>query len=362
MITTVSTVEQHQIASLDEKFDLNGMGFRVYLMKKTDDDANTLLVKGKLVGSDVEVTIPVNADELSHQVFKEIAATGITLTGHNLYFCVENPTSFNVKFNINGGIYQPETQIKQYGELAVEPTLSPIKENYKFKCWNLGDSEYNFSTAITSDIELTATYLEYFDVVFDTTGGNEIPKQRVYNSGVAIAPPDPTKSGYFFNGWTVDGEAFTFDTPITKSTGIVATWLENFTVTFNSDGGSAVTAQEIANGSTATAPTDPTKDGYTFNEWYNGETLFNFTTPITADITLTAHWIENFTVAFDSQGGSAVTAQEVPSGDVATLPNPAPTKDLYTFTHWSETIDGTEFAFTTPITADITLYAVWTLV
>ena len=46
---------------------------------------------------------------------------------------------------------------------------------------------------------------------------------------------------------------------------------------------------------------------------------------------------------------------------VATLPDPAPTKDLYTFTHWSLTEDGAEFAFTTPITADTTLYAIWTL-
>ena len=89
-----TTVEQHKISSLTSAFTLNGRDFRIYLMKKTAEDADVLLVKGKLKGSDVEVTVPVNANELSHQMFQEIAATGITLTGHDLYFCVEATNSF----------------------------------------------------------------------------------------------------------------------------------------------------------------------------------------------------------------------------------------------------------------------------
>ena len=105
--------------------------------------------------------------------------------------------------------------------------------------------------------------------------------------------------------------------------------------------------------------TDPTKEGFEFNGWYNGETLFNFTTPITANITLTADWLEVFTVTFDSQGGSAVTAQDVTDGDVATEPTPAPTKADNTFQHWSLTENGEAYSFATEVTEDITLYAIW---
>lgn len=290
-----TTVEQHKISSLTSAFTLNGRDFRIYLMKKTAEDADVLLVKGKLKGSDVEVTVPVNANELSHQMFQEIAATGITLTGHDLYFCVEQPTAFYVTFDANGGLNKPETQVKNYGELAVAPTSNPYKGAYYFNGWYLGESVYNFATAITSDITLTANWVEYYDVYFDTAGGNQIPKQSIYSGGTVTQPANPTKDGFVFDAWTLDGEAFTFNTPITESVAIVATWLEVFTVTFNSD------------------------------------------------------------------GGSAVTAQEVTDGEVAILPDPAPTKDLYTFTHWSLTEDGAEFAFTTPITADTTLYAIWTL-
>lgn len=354
-------VEEHKISSLAAPFNLNGKGFKIYLMKKTANDADVLLVKGKLIGSDLEVTIPVNTNQISDQTFKEISTTGITLTGHDLYFCVESPTTFNVTFNTNGGIFKPTTQVKTYGELAVLPTPNPIKDNCYFKCWNLGESEYNFSTPITSDIELQANWKEYFDVVFDTKGGNEIAAQKVYDGGVATQPASPTKAGFVFDGWTVNGEAFTFDTPITASTGIVATWLESFQVTFNSDGGSAITTQNITDGEAATEPIDPTKEGYEFVEWQLNGVAYDFATLVTEDITLTATWLEVFTVTFDSQGGSEITAQEVTDGDLATLPDPAPTKDTFTFQHWSLTTDGTEFAFTTPITADTTLYAIWTL-
>ena len=66
----------------------------------------------------------------------------------------------------------------------------------------------------------------------------------------------------------------------------------NYTVTFDSNGGSAVTAQTVPSGSTATKPADPTKDGYTFKGWYNDDTAYDFTAPVTANLTLVAQWEE----------------------------------------------------------------------
>lgn len=70
-----------------------------------------------------------------------------------------------------------------------------------------------------------------------------------------------------------------------------------YTVSFNSDGGSSVASQTVESGKTAVEPKSPTKAStetatYTFAGWYNGTNPFDFTTPITADITLTAHWTE----------------------------------------------------------------------
>ena len=63
-----------------------------------------------------------------------------------------------------------------------------------------------------------------------------------------------------------------------------------WTVTFETAGGSAVAQQNVKNGQMATKPTDPTKEGYKFGGWYDGDTKFDFDTPITKDTTLTAQW------------------------------------------------------------------------
>ena len=76
-----------------------------------------------------------------------------------------------------------------------------------------------------------------------------------------------------------------------------------FTVTFNSDGGSAVDSQTVEQDSTASEPTAPTKEGYTFVYWYSldSETAYDFATPITADLTLTALWEEEVYVMSDEE-------------------------------------------------------------
>ena len=63
-----------------------------------------------------------------------------------------------------------------------------------------------------------------------------------------------------------------------------------YTVTFDSDGGSVVSAQTVESGQPATEPTDPTKAGNIFVGWFLGETEYNFATPVTGNITLLAHW------------------------------------------------------------------------
>ncbi len=125
-----------------------------------------------------------------------------------------------------------------------------------------------------------------------------------------------------------------------------------YTVTFDVDGGSAVDAQTVVEGGTATKPTDPTKDGYTFAGWVgtDGE-AFDFSSVITADTTVKATWADiTYTVTVDG------VAQTVVNGDKAVEPT-IPTKDGHVFAGW---VSGDDvFSFDTAITADTTVTATW---
>ena len=139
---------------------------------------------------------------------------------------------------------------------------------------------------------------------------------------------------------------------------------EVYTVTFDSYGGTPVPpAQEVEYGLTATKPADPTLKGYTFAFWYLGEdeqnaTAYDFDTPVTENITLTAKWnINKYTVAFDSYGGTPVPpAQEVEYGHTATKPV-EPTLKGYTFDGWY--LGDEKYDFSAAVEQNITLTAKW---
>ena len=110
-----------------------------------------------------------------------------------------------------------------------------------------------------------------------------------------------------------------------------------YTVTFQSEGGSEVASQIRAN-TPADQPADPTKEGYTFIGWYNGESEWNFETPVTADLPLTAKWqINRYTITFDTAGGSEVPSITQDYGTAITPPA-APTRTGYTFAGWDREI------------------------
>ena len=231
---------------------------------------------------------------------------------------------------------------------------------------------------------------EKYTINYDTDGGNILSSFKISKNGKILKPKDPVKEGYIFLGWYSDGKKFDFDTKITKNITLEAKWQKieqdqeetptqeiiNYTVTFNTVDGSTITPQEVESGKLATKPSNPTKKGYTFNGWD-----FDFTTPITADITITAKWKKivsstetnsnkpsnpnnsnstpvtvKYTVSFNSNGGSSVSSQTIVKDSKVTEPT-NPTKSGYTFIAWQ--IDGSNYNFNTPITKDITLVAKW---
>lgn len=255
------------------------------------------------------------------------------------------------------------------GGKATEP-VAPVRDGYRFDGWLLDGQTYDFATPVTGDITLTADWtINTYTVRFDTAGGSSVPEQAIDHGQKITEPAAPTREGYTFTGWLLDGRPFDFSTPITGNLTLTAGWQENeppapvtHTVTFDSAGGSTILAQTVTDGAAAIDPGTPTRDGYTFTGWLLDGRPFDFATPITGDITLTAGWEESgepaptiHTVTFDDGTGNTVTVN-VQEGETVQEPS-APSRDGYEFTGWL--LDGTPYDFTTPVTGDITLTAGW---
>ncbi|PYE60859.1 putative repeat protein (TIGR02543 family), partial [Aneurinibacillus soli] len=293
-----------------------------------------------------------------------------TITGDTTLYAKWTSNDYTVTFNSNGGS-AVTSQTVAHGNQASKPT-DPTKAGNTFGGWysDAGlTNAFNFSTTITGDTTLYAKWTSNdYTVTFNSNGGSAVTSQTVAHGNQASKPTDPTKAGNTFGGWYSDAgltNAFNFSTTITGDTTLYAKWTANsYTVTFNSNGGSAVTNQTVVHEGTASEPTAPTKTGYTFGGWYSDAGLtnaFNFSTTITEDTTLYGKWTANsYTVMFNSNGGSAVTSQTVAHGNQASKPTD-PTKAGYTFGGWYSDAGLTNaFSFSTTITGDTTLYAKWT--
>ena len=166
-----------------------------------------------------------------------------------------------------------------------------------------------------------------------------------------------TITGGAFTGTVINSESGTIDE------GVSITALK-FVVTFDNEG--TRTTAIIDNGDKLTAPTTQTKEGYRFGGWYydnsGSEAKWDFgTDTVTRAMTLKAKWVQTYTVAFDTNGGSAVDPVTVDAGSTVTKPA-APMKSGHNFGGWYK--DSTlqtpwNFANDT-VTADTTLYAKWT--
>ena len=185
------------------------------------------------------------------------------------------------------------------------------------------------------------------------TGG--VFNGTVNNNGIIKNADDST--GPNFTGTVINGEDGTI------AEGVLITKLK-FIATFDNEG--TRTTAIIDYGAKLTAPAAPTKEGYRFDGWYynnNGsEAKWDFDTDIvTRAMTLKAKWVQTYTVAFDTSGGSAVGPVTVDAGSTVTKPAD-PMKSGHNFGGWYK--DSTlqtpwDFANGT-VTADTTLYAKWT--
>ena len=256
-------------------------------------------------------------------------------------FLINAKNQYNVTFIIDG---TENRYSSYYGDQITAPT-DLNKEGHTFSKW-VPDID---STVPDHDVTYTATYtINQYTITFDTDGGSEIaPITQDYNSAVT-APADPTKTGYTFAGWDKEIPATIPAEDIT----IKALWTINqYTITFDTDGGSEIAPITHDYNSAVTAPANPTKTGYTFAGW---DKEIPATIPA-EDITIKALWtINQYTITFDTDGGSEIAPITQDYNSAVTAPA-NPTKTGYTFAGWDKEIPATIPA------EDIIIKALWTI-
>jgi uncharacterized repeat protein (TIGR02543 family) len=281
--------------------------------------------------------------------------------------------TITINFNTNGGNVISEIEID-----AATTTIDlpdPVKEGFQFGGWYFDvDLEVPFSISglLTNQnptlyAKWTTDEIESLTITFQSNGGSAVAPISFSPGATITIPQNPTKAGYNFKGWYVDQSLtnlFSLTNIPTNNITLYAKWAEIITITFNSNGGSAVASYNHEAGTVINAPTQPVKSLHSFGGWYSDQaltTLYTFTTMPTQDITLYAKWNPVTTINFNSNGGSSVTIYIHDVGTAISAPT-APTKTGYTFSGWySDQALLTAYTFTTMPAQDITLFAKWSI-
>ncbi|EAE7094402.1 LPXTG cell wall anchor domain-containing protein [Listeria monocytogenes] len=266
------------------------------------------------------------------------------------------------------------TQPVVYQKKINEPT-KPVKDGYTFIGWydaETGGKKWDFANDLMpgKNITLYARFAsKTYPMTFDN--GGVTTTETVDYDGLAEEPTTPTKAGYTFDGWydaETGGKKWDFaqdKMPANPVTLYARFTMNNYTATFNNDG--TTTTQTVDYQEALTEPTEPTKDGYTFDGWYDAQTggnKWNFATnkmPAN-NITLYARYsVKSYTATFDKDG--TTTTQTANYDSLLTEPA-APTKDGYTFDGWYDAETGGNkwnFATNKMPAKNVTLYARFTV-
>ena len=242
---------------------------------------------------------------------------------------VWNTNKYTITFDTNGGSeIAPITQ--DYGTQIAAPA-NPTRKGYTFKGWDKEIPE----TMPAENITVKAQWeINQYTITFDTNGGSEIaPITQDYGTEIT-APDNPTRKGYTFKGWdkeipkTMPAENIT----------LKAQWeINQYTITFDTNGGSEIAPITQDYGTEITAPANPTRKGYTFKGW---DKEIPKTMPA-ENITLKAQWeINQYTITFDTNGGSEIAPITQDYGTEITAPD-NPTRKGYTFKGWDKEIPET---------------------
>ena len=268
-----------------------------------------------------------------------VTAIGGAETGNKEYWAKWEINQYTITFDTNGGSeIAPITQ--DYGTEITVPA-DPTRKGYTFKGW---DKEIP-KTMPAENITVKAQWgINQYTIAFDTNGGNEIaPITQDYGTKIT-APDNPTRKGYTFKGWDKEIP----ETMPAENITVKAQWeINQYTITFDTNGGNEIAPITQDYGTEITAPDNPTRKGYTFKGW---DKEIPETMPA-ENITVKAQWeINQYTITFDTNGGSEIAPITQDYGTEITAPD-NPTRKGYTFKGWDKEIPETMPAENITITA-----------
>jgi len=267
-----------------------------------------------------------------------VTAIGGAETGNKEYWAKWEINQYTVTVKPENG--KADIIITQdYGTPITAPTLT--REGYTFKGW---DKEIP-KTMPAENITVKAQWeINQYTITFDTNGGSEIePITQDYGTEITV-PDNPTRKGYTFKGW--DREIP--ETMPAENITVKAQWeINQYTIAFDTNGGSEIAPITQDYGTEITAPDNPTRKGYTFKGW---DKEIPETMPA-ENITVKAQWeINQYTITFDTNGGSEIAPITQDYGTEITAPD-NPTRKAYTFKGWDKEIPETMPAENITITA-----------
>ncbi|MBQ4053083.1 MAG: InlB B-repeat-containing protein [Clostridia bacterium] len=322
------------------------------------------------------------------------------------------PIQSTVTFNANGGAFADGTsettvETDEIGRLEAAPEITP-PTGRSLNGWYTAienGEKVSFPARFTSDVTLYAIWNEPYTITFNLNGdgaafadGTTVSKELTTDSDGKLAelPANPTRSGYAFDGWYIDGadlnalEDITFpgqtllDYVFDRNMTVYAIWQEKtYSVTFNTNGGAFADGtidlllETDVYGKVGTLPSDVTLAGYSFVGWFtetDGGSKIYTSTKFTEDTTVYAHWRENVptTITLNANGGTfadGATTKTVETneyGYLTTIPEEEPEKTsegeiVYVFDGWYTTATGGSKLYTTTLHLDptATYYAHW---
>lgn len=306
--------------------------------------------------------------------FTQAATLGTQLTKDITLYAKWLRKVYNVYFDTNGGASIPGQKVS-FEDSAQEPSV-PIKEGYVFEGWyEDGDlkTPFDFSRKIDSNYTLYAKWTKIkYRITYDIQGHGIKPEDLEVENSIPNVLPILEEEGYLFEGWYLDAACeikVILGSNLQENITLYAKWTEIFyEVSFAEVD---MTAVFVKMNGTLSKPTDPTKEGYTFEGWYKEKECinpWNFTTDkVTKDITLFPKWkkIENptpvvYTITFEVNGGTPISAVKSLANNKLTEPT-APIKEGYTFEGWykdSSFSDAWDFDKDI-VNENLTLYAKW---
>lgn len=247
-----------------------------------------------------------------------------------------------ITFNTGGGSSIPSIT-QDYGTAVTAPG-DPVREGYTFEGWNNTIPK----TMPDEDLTITAKWkINRYTISFVTVGGTAIAPITADYGTVITPPADPMRVGYTFTGWNKTIPK----TMPAENVIVTALWhINSHTITFDTAGGSDIADITQNYGTNVNAPDDPVRDGYTFAGW---DKDIPRTMP-DEDILIKAKWIKNYSVVFNTNGGTSIPAFTAIPGTAVPLPAD-PTREGYTFAGWDRSIPETVQE------GNVTVNANWTI-